>query len=377
MKVRIIGPAYPLRGGIADFNEALSAAFRKAGDDVAVYSFYMQYPGFLFPGKTQKAESGNPPEGLIVHSTISSVNPLSWYKTASRVIEEKPDLVIIRYWLPFMGPALGTIARRLKRNNIPVIAITDNVIPHESRPGDDLFTSYFVKACDGFVAMSASVLEDLRKFTTTDRKKFLPHPLYSIFGEKRTKSESRDKLKLNHSDKVILFFGIIRPYKGLDLLINAMSDERLKKMNIKLLIAGEFYENGERYQQMIDSLGVRSNIILHDHFIPKDSVADYFCGSDLIVQPYKHATQSGITQIAYHFGRPMVVTNVGGLSEIVENKVSGYVVDTNSRALADAIVDYFENTREAAMEKQVEKAKERFSWEHFIKGIKELYDQIH
>jgi D-inositol-3-phosphate glycosyltransferase len=374
--IRIVGPAYPLRGGIADFNEALSKAFSASGDDVAVYSFYLQYPSFLFPGKTQKAEGTNAPIGVTIYPTISSVNPLSWISTARKIISEKPDLVIIRYWLPFMGPALGTIARRMKSAKIPVIAITDNVIPHEHRLGDTAFTKYFIKGCDAFVTMSASVLKDLKKFTQTEKKVFLPHPVYSIFGDKVSKTEARRKLNLLPGVKYILFFGIIRPYKGLDLLLEAMADERIKRNNIKLIIAGEFYENEKRYTELIDSLQLADSVLLHTHFIPKESVADYFCAVDLVVQPYKHATQSGITQIAYHFDKPMIVTNVGGLSEIVEDGSTGYVVATDAVALASAINDYYLHDREKEMEVNVRNGKERFSWSHFVNGIKKLYDRI-
>ncbi len=375
MKVVIVGPAYPLRGGIADFNEALAIAFQKEGIPTSLYSFYFQYPKFLFPGKTQNAIGDANPE-LKISSTISSVNPLSWVSTANKIAAENPDLVIIRYWLPFMAPALGTIAKLLRRKSINVIAITDNVIPHEKRPGDSMFTKYFVNNCDGFITMSKSVLNDLTKFTKTTKKKFIPHPVYNIFGEEISKSEARKKLSIPESDKLILFFGFIRSYKGLDLLIEAMNEPEVKKQNVRLLIAGEFYEDSKPYLDRIKELNGENRFILHTSFIGKDEVKNYFCAADLVVQPYKSATQSGITQIAYYFGRPMLVTNVGGLAEIVADKRVGYVTERNAQSIANAISDFYTNDRENEFSKNALVDSEKFSWKAFINGILELKNEI-
>jgi D-inositol-3-phosphate glycosyltransferase len=373
LKIIIVGPAYPLRGGIADFNEALAKTFIREGYLTELYSFYYQYPPFLFPGKSQ-VTTAKQDEKLEIHSTISSVNPLSWYSTASKIIGSKPDLVLIRYWLPFMAPALGTIAKKLRSKKIPVIAITDNVIPHEKRAGDNLLTTFFVRQCDGFVTLSASVLEDLSKFTSEKRKVFLPHPVYDTFGEVMTKENARNELGLSQDEKIILFFGFIRKYKGLDLLIEAMKDERLRKMNVTLLIAGEFYDKQEPYLKQIADSGTK--IILHADFIRKENVSRYFCAADIVVQPYRTATQSGITQIAYHFGRPMLVTNVGGLSEIVEHGRVGYVTERNPTAIADAIFDFYEQGKEEEFSRNVITAREKFSWKAFSNGVLELLRKV-
>ncbi|MBK7572213.1 MAG: glycosyltransferase [Bacteroidetes bacterium] len=375
MKAVIVGPAFPLRGGIADFNEALAIAFQEEKIETFIYSFYFQYPKFLFPGTNQNAE-GSPNSALKIHSTISSVNPISWWNTAKKIISEKPDFVVIRYWLPFMAPALGTIAKLLRRKKIHVIAITDNVIPHEKRPGDSAFTGYFVRNCDAFVTMSKSVLNDLSKFTSSAKKKFIPHPVYNIFGQAIPKSEARKKLSIQNDEKLILFFGFIRSYKGLDLLIEAMSDPALRDLNVKLLIAGEFYEDRKPYLDKIASIENGDRFILHTEFIGKESVKDYFCAADLIVQPYKSATQSGITQIAYHFGRPMLVTNVGGLAEIVTDKRVGYVTERTAGAIADAISDFYVNHRENDFAKNVLADREKFSWKNFTNTIIELNGEI-
>lgn len=375
LKVVIVGPAFPLRGGIADFNEALALAFQKENIRTSLYSFYFQYPKFLFPGKTQNADGQANPE-LKISSTISSVNPLSWLNTANKIAEEKPEIVIIRYWLPFMAPALGTIAKILRRKKIHVIAITDNVIPHEKRPGDNMFTKYFVNNCDAFVTMSKSVLNDLSKFTSTTKKKFIPHPIYNIFGESLSKGEARKKLGIPEEDKLILFFGFIRSYKGLDLLIEAMNDAELKKQNVRLLIAGEFYEDSKPYLDRIAELNSEKRFILHTSFIGKDEVKNYFCAADLVVQPYKSATQSGITQIAYYFGRPMLVTNVGGLAEIVADQRVGYVTERNADSIAKAIADFYLHHRENEFSKNALADREKFSWKSFTNGILELNNEI-
>jgi len=369
-KVIIIGPAFPFRGGIANFNNALAQEYYDRGDDVTLYSFTLQYPGFLFPGTTQY-ENGEAPKDLKIKTLINSVNPFNWLNVARKINREKPDYVIIRYWLPFMAPCLGTIARLLNKK-IKILAITDNVIPHEKRMGDTLFTRYFVKSCDAFLTLSASVLDDLSKFTNTTFKKFIPHPIYDVFGDKIPKQQAIANLDLNPDDKHLLFFGFIRKYKGLDLMLKAMGDSRLKAMGIKLIIAGEFYDDKKEYTNMIADLGIAKNIIMKSDFIPADKVKDYFCAADMITQTYRTATQSGVTQIAYSFDRPMLITNVGGLAEIVPNNKVGYVTSQNPIAIADAIVDFYTNNKEAEFMINTSTEKKRFSWESFVDGVEQL-----
>jgi D-inositol-3-phosphate glycosyltransferase len=375
-KVIIIGPAYPLRGGIANFNEALCRQMTREGFDVKIISFSLQYPGFLFPGKTQY-DTGKGPEDIRIETSINSINPINWLKVSKQIKTEKPDFVIIRYWLPIMGPCLGTIARRIKKGtSIRIIAITDNVIPHEKRPGDKLFTGYFVKQCDGFVAMSQSVLDDLKQFTATDKKIFLPHPIYDIFGQKVEKTVARKELQLDVSGKYLLFFGFIRKYKGLDLLLQAMTDARVKQLGIRAIVAGEFYEDEKPYLEFIRENNLEQNIILKTEYIHPEQVRYYFCAADMIVQPYKTATQSGVTQIAYHFERPMLVTNVGGLPETVPDKKVGYVTAINATAIADAIIDFYTHQREQQFIANTVTEKQRFLWSSFVNGIQNLYSGL-
>jgi len=369
-KIIIIGPAHPYRGGIANFNNSLAKAYKENGDHVQVFSFKLQYPSFLFPGKTQYEDS-DPPKDIKIRSIINSINPWNWFNVVRAINNENPDYLVIRYWLPFMAPCLGTIAR-LVNSNIKILAITDNIIPHEKRFGDFSLTKYFIKSCDAFLTLSASVLDDLLKFTTSKEKIFIPHPIYDQFGEKIEKNTALANLDLNSEDKHLLFFGFVRKYKGLDLMLHAMSDKRVKELGVKLIVAGEFYDNIEEYTSLINKLDIEFNVILRSDFIDESDVKNYFCASDMITQTYRTATQSGVTQIAYHFERPMLVTNVGGLAEIVPNNKVGYVTTQNPNDIADAIIDFYSNKREEEFVKNVSVEKSRFSWQSLIDGIESL-----
>jgi D-inositol-3-phosphate glycosyltransferase len=366
MKVVIIGPAYPLRGGLATYNERLARAFREAGDEVRLVTFSLQYPNFLFPGQTQFSTERGPTD-LKIEVSLNSVNPLSWYVVGNKLRKQRPDLVIFRFWLPFMGPALGTVARLVRRNkHTRVVAITDNVIPHEKRPGDRPLTKYFLSACHGFVTMSRAVLADLRRLHFKQPAQYKPHPLYDNFGPLRPKAEALKALQLDPAYSYLLFFGFIRAYKGLDILLEAFSDERLSKLPVKLIIAGEYYE------ALIAKHHLEDRLVRATDFIPNEKVADYFCAADLIVQPYKNATQSGVSQIAYHFERPMLVTDVGGLAELIPDGEVGYVVAPQPKAIADALADFYEHQREAEFMAGVWARKKEFSWSEMVKALKEV-----
>jgi len=369
-KVIIIGPAFPYRGGIANFNNSLAVEYKNQGADVTVYSFSLQYPSFLFPGKTQY-EEGDSPEGINIISIINSINPFNWFKVAKKIKKENPDYVIIRYWLPFMAPALGTIAKLIKKTT-KVFAITDNVIPHEKRIGDSLLTKYFVKSCDAFLTLSSSVLDDLSEFTDTKEKIFIPHPIYDSFGEIVDKKQAKQNLGLEENGKYLLFFGFVRRYKGLDIMIDVMADKRIKDLGIKLIVAGEFYNAKEEYLSQINTLGISENIILKSDFIPEEDVKNYFCACDMITQTYRTATQSGVTQIAYHFERPMLVTNVGGLAEIVPHNKVGYVCDINTKDIADCVVGFYDNNKEKQFSENTKTEKKRFTWKELVNGIENL-----
>lgn len=370
-KVVILGSAHPLRGGgLATFNERLARAFAKEGHEVVIYTFSLQYPGFLFPGKTQYSDEPAPSD-LEIKVKVNSVNPFNWIGVGRELRKMKPDLLVIRYWIPFMAPSLGTIASIVRKNkHTRVVAIADNIVPHEKRLGDRLLTRYFVKKIHGFVTMSEAVRNDLVPFgIARERSTFCPHPLYDNFGEPLSRKEARRLLNLEEAENIVLFFGFIREYKGLDLLIKAFAEPALKDIPVKLLVAGEFYSSPEPYYQLVRDLGLEKRIIWHTKFIPNEKVRNYFCAANLVAQPYKSATQSGVTQVAYHFEVPMLVTKVGGLPEMVPHLKAGYVMDAEPAAIAEAIADYFRSNRQEAFKSFIKEEKKRFSWKTLVSAI--------
>ena len=370
-----MGPAHPLRGGLATFNQRLAKEFIQNGHDCSIYSFSLQYPDFIFPGTTQYSTEPAP-EGLTIHTVINSINPFNWIKIGNRLKKEKPDIIVVRFWLPLMGPALGTILRRVRKNkHTKIVCIADNVIPHEKRFGDRPFTKYFLKACDAFITMSEKVLSDLRIFEKEKPAQLVQHPLYDNFGEIISKEEARKELGIGNKELVILFFGFIRKYKGLDLLLEAM--KILKKIwpitnpllpIPKLLIAGEFYEDAKQYHELIDKLGIKDQLILKTDFIPDSEVKYYLCAADAVIQPYRNATQSGVTPLAYHFKKPMVVTNVGGLPSLVSDGKVGIVVEPNPQAIADGILKFYQLGEDYFIP-HLRNEKQKYSWVNLMNAI--------
>ncbi|MEZ5045191.1 MAG: glycosyltransferase [Saprospiraceae bacterium] len=371
-KILILSPAHPLRGGIASFSERLAQELQQEGDEVVIYSFSLQYPGFLFPGTTQYSEDPAP-KNIKIETLVNSINPINWLQVGFRIKNLRPDLIIVRFWLPFMGPCLGTILRIAKSNqHTKVVAITDNVIPHEKRPGDRLFTAYFLQPVDACVVMSRSVEADIRQFSTTKPVAFLPHPIYDNYGAAVSRAEGLQALQLKPEHEYILFFGFIRKYKGLDLLLEALAQPAVRNLGIKLIIAGEYYDQADTYEQFIKANDLTESVVLKTQFISNQEVKYYFAAASLVVQPYRSATQSGISQIAYHFEKPMLVTKVGGLPEIVEDGKVGYVVEVSPDAIANALVDFFQNKRAATFQPYLKQAKARFSWSNMTQGIKAI-----
>ena len=373
-KIFIIGPAHPLRGGPAQFNENLCQQLIKEGHQAEIISYSLQYPNFLFPGSSQFETNGKAPEGIRIHTLINTVNPFNWFSVARFIKKEKPDFILFRYWLPFFGPSLGTIGR-LVRKHCKVLALTDNVIPHEKRVGDNAFTKYFINSCHGFIAMSQTVLKDISLFSPNSSQAYSPHPMYETYGAEVSKEEARQKLGLNKEDKIVLFFGLIRKYKGLDLLIEAMAKETLKSKNVKLLIAGEFYEDKQPYLDLIEKHKLKDQIILHDKFISNEDVRYYFCASDLVAQTYRKATNSGVSMIGYYYNKPMLVTAVGGLAEIVPDKLCGYSVPVEIDQISNSLVDYFENGKEKMFVQNVKEERKKYEWSSFINTLLNLYNR--
>lgn len=367
--VVLIGSSWPLRGGLATYNERLAREYARQGCDVSIYTFSLQYPSLLFPGKTQYSDEPRP-QDLRICVTVNSINPFNWISIGYKIKKQRPDLVIAKFWIPFMAPCLGTICRIIRSNrHTRVVSVIDNIIPHEKRPGDRLLARYWTGSVDGFIAMSKAVLQDLETFDRKKPKSFCPHPLYDNFGDPVPRQEALKELGLDPGFRYLLFFGFIRDYKGLDLLLQAMADRRLASSDIKLIVAGEFYCDPAPYHRIISENHLEEKVILRTDFIPDSKVYLYFCASDLVVQPYKSATQSGVTQIAYHFNKPMVITDVGGLSEIVPDGEVGYVVQPEPAAIADAVMRFFESGVAEAFSVNASKEKVKYSWKRLTDAI--------
>jgi glycosyltransferase involved in cell wall biosynthesis len=370
MKIAYLGTAHPLRGGLAAFNERLSQELTEQGHDVTLWSFSLQYPSFLFPGKTQYTDEPAP-AGLKIRTEVNSVNPLNWLSVGRKMNKEQYDLIIVKYWMPFMGPAFGTILRGAKKNGkTKVVCIVDNIIPHEKRPGDKQLTNYFVGAVDAFISMSKDVLADVKTFTSKPSF-FSPHPIYDNYGAAISKTDACVRLKLDPANKYLLFFGFIRDYKGLDILLQAMADERIREAGIHLIVAGEYYskDNEALNNKIIADNRLESRVHLFTDFIPGNEVSYYFSAADVVVQPYKHATQSGITQIAYNFEKPMVVTNVGGLTEVVPDGKVGFVAEPDPRSVADAILKFYQPGSIPNLHENILAEKHKYSWPVFTAAL--------
>jgi glycosyltransferase involved in cell wall biosynthesis len=370
-----MGPAHPLRGGLATFNQRLAEEFNKEGNDCSIVSFSLQYPSFLFPGTTQYA-TDPAPENIKIFSIINSINPLNWLSVGRKLRRKRPEIIVVRFWLPFMGPALGTILRLVKKNRYTrVICIADNVKPHEKRPGDKIFTRYFLQSCDGFVTMSEKVRNDLFEFETNKPVQLIQHPLYDNFGAIMSKDEARKQLGLAPGDKIILFFGFIRQYKGLDLLLKAMADKEIRQQQIKLLVAGEFYEDAKQYLDLIREYNLQDQVILKTNFIPDSEVKYFLCAADCVVQPYRNATQSGVTPLAYHFEKPMIVTNVGGLPSLVPHEKAGLVCEPDPTSIAHAITRFYQLGDDYFIP-HLRSEKQKYSWSHLTKAIISLAKSV-
>ena len=373
MKIVIIGPAWPYRGGIAAFSERLAREYQSQGHEVELVTFTLQYPSFLFPGKTQYS-TDPAPEGLSIKRMMSSVNPFSWFRTGRYIRRRHPDLVISAFWLPFMAPCLGTVLRCAKAKGTRRVGILHNLVPHEHRPGDQLFARYFVRSCDAFVTLSQSVLDDIDRFDPQRKhpRCYSPHPLYDHYGAILSRQEALHLIGLPEDQRYVLFFGFIREYKGLDLLLEAMADPRLEPLKVKLVVAGEFYGDPKPYHDRIARLGLGDRVVLHADFIPDSEVNRYFCAADLVAQPYKSATQSGVSQIAYYFEKPMLVTRVGGLPEIVPDGKAGFVVEPRPQAIADAMVRFFAEEWAERLADGVRDEKRKYGWDKMVAAIEGL-----
>ena len=373
MKVIVLGTSWPYRGGLATFNERLAKQFVAEGHEVELWTFTLQYPSFLFPGKTQYTNEPAP-EGLVIRQELNSCNPFNWLRVGRAVRKAAPDLLICCYWMSFFAPSYGLISRMAKKNGkTRCIALVHNMIPHEQNILDKLFAPYFVKSQDGFVALSESVVGDIEKLDKAGKPKtFSPHPIYDHYGERMSKKEACVALGLDDKKEYMLFFGLVRAYKGLDLLLDAFGKVKEQLPNLQLIIAGEFYEEEEKYRAQIDANGLKDRVIVRNEFVPDGDLRKYFGAADLIVQPYKTATQSGVTQVAFHFEKPMLVTNVGGLGEIVHDGKMGYACEPTAVAIAEDLLDYFTNDRQGTFTKYLQKEKTKYAWANMTRAFKNI-----
>ena len=374
MKIVILGPAHPYRGGLASIMEIMARTFGQRGDEVEIRTFTLQYPALLFPGESQTVDTPAPAD-LRITRCVNTINPLNWWRVGRAIRRERPDFVLLKYWTPFMAPCFGTIARTARRNgHTKILCQIDNVEPHEHHFVDRPFNRYFLRAVDGFIYMSEQVHHELKAYTSVPAL-FSPHPLFENFGERVERAEACRRLGLDPALRYVLFFGLIRDYKGLDLLLDAWA--RLKAAGQtarrRLIVAGEFYTSKEPYLQQIARHGLQDEVLLHDRFIPDAEVRYYFSAADFVVQPYKTATQSGVTQIAYQFSLPMVVTRVGGLPEIVPDGRVGYVCEPTAEGVAAAIVRMYEGDTLDRFRANCVEERRRFSWEEMCNRITELY----
>jgi len=372
MKIILLGTAYPYRGGLAAFNERLARQFQKEGHEVEIWTFTLQYPSFLFPGKTQYSTE-EAPAGLTIRRVLNSCNPFNWIRVGRQIRKAAPDMLICCYWMAFFAPAYGLISRIARRNGkTKAVALVHNMIPHEPSLLDRLFAPYFVVSQNGFVALSDSVKEDIEKIEASlpcgegrgggSPVSVSPHPIYDHYGERMSKNDACRALALPEGNQYMLFFGLVRAYKGLDLLLDAFACVKDQLPDLQLIIAGEFYEQEDKYRSQIETNGLADRVILRNEFIPDADLRKYFGAADLIVQPYKSATQSGVTQVAFHFEKPMLVTNVGGLGEIVHDHQMGYACEPSAEAIAEDLLDYFAHNRQAAYTEYLKKEKTKYAW---------------
>jgi len=367
MKIVILGPAHPYRGGLASIMETMAREYISRGDEVRIYTFSLQYPSLLFPGKSQTVDTP-PPADLHIERVMNTCNPINWIILGNRIRKEAPDMVLMKYWTPFMAPCFGTIARIARRNGVTkFVCQIDNVEPHEHHIIDRPFNRYYLGAVDGFVYMSEQVHSELKEYTEAPAL-FSPHPMFSNFGERVEREEACCSLGLDKNCNYLLFFGLIREYKGLDTLLKAW--EKVRREGLKLIVAGEFYENKDKYESLLANLG--DSVILHDRFIADQDVKYYFSVADALVLPYKSATQSGVTQIAYNFCTPMIVTEVGGLPEIVPNDVVGYLCQPTVEGVAEAIEKLYADDNLARFRENIVEERKRFSWSAMCDKITEV-----
>lgn len=365
MRIAFLSTFYPFRGGIAQFNALLYKSMEEQKQEVKAYTFTCQYPSVLFPGKTQYVTESDKAIPIDSKAILNTVNPFSYEKTARKILKWKPDVLVIKYWMSFFAPSLGHVAKRLKNKGVKIICIIDNAIPHETRFFDKPLARLFFRQCTHFIVMSDVVRNDLHQLYPEAHSLLLPHPLYNHFGEKQDRKTACETLNLHPDKKTLLFFGLIRDYKGLDLLIDAMAstDE-----SYQLIIAGESYGDFGKYRQIIDVSPAKNRIQVRNRYIADEEVPILFSAADALILPYKSATQSGVIPIAYHFEVPVLATDVGGLKETIEQAGTGLICQPTAASLAEGIQKIFQSDRTVFVA-NIQKEKKALSWENFAETL--------
>lgn len=374
MKIVFLSTFYPYRGGIAQFSAHL---YREAAKkhEVEAVTFTRQYPKLLFPGKTQLVSKEDTADKIPAKRWLDSINPFTYISTARKIKKLKPDLIISRYWMSFFAPSFGWILGRQEKNTIR-LAILDNVIPHERRFFDDAFNRFFLNRNDCFIVMSEQVQKDLLFYLPKAKHLLIPHPVYNHFGEKLSKKDALKKLNITDSadKKVLLFFGIIRDYKGLDILLNALA---LLDQTYILIIAGEVYGSFEKYELIINERKLGEKVKLFNRYIDDSEVTNFFSAADVCVLPYRSATQSGITNIAYHFELPVISTNVGGLAETIHHGRTGLIAEeVNEKALVKQIKNFYEVYNPNEFAQNINYSNRENSWENFVSKMLAFAEEL-
>jgi len=371
MRIVLVGTAYPMRGGIAHYTALLYQTLRARGHHVKVLSFKRQYPSLLFPGKTQQ-DHGEELIPIESKPLLDSINPLTWITAFFWIYKQRPDILLYKYWMPFFAPCYTLIAILARLFlNIRILYLCDNIVPHEKNILDEILTRIGLGFVDAFIVQSKQVRDDLLAYQPNAIYQYAPHPVYSIFPPPVDKKEARKKLGIREKH-VLLYFGYIRRYKGVKYLIEAMPGV-LKKLQVHLLVCGEFYEDRDEILTRIQELGLESQITVLDRFIENEEVGTFFCASDLVVLPYVTATQSGIVQVAYHYNRPVVVTRVGGLPEVVHDGKTGFIVPIKDPdALADAVLRFYNGHHEKDFSKNIILEKKKYTWDRMAEAIEAL-----
>lgn len=377
-RIAVVGPVHPYRGGIAHFTEMTVEALSDSGHDVCPVSFSRQYPELLFPGKTQFEPDDEAPVSIRgTPQILDPINPLSWLRTVRHLWQLRPDAVVFQYWMPFFAPAYGTVTRLLNWAEIPSLAVVHNALPHERHFGDAQLSRFFLRSCSGHVVLSDTVADDTRKLAHPDAPiTQIEHPVYERFGTSVPKADARATLGLPQEASVLLFFGFVREYKGLHVLLEALPAIVEQVPTAHLVIAGEPYDDPDRYREIIDRHELGYRVHWHDSYVPSEEVPNYFCAADLVVQPYLSATQSGVAQIAFHFEVPMVVTDVGGLAEVIPHEQAGFVVPPrNPTMLSEAVVRFFEEEWSSRLVEGVRKQKRQYAPARLVEALEALVAQ--